>query len=109
MPRSVLTSVALGVEVFALRSRSALEHGGKKAIRVVQMWPKPQTLAGIERDALHGQHRRCGKRTEFRMDSLEGVRYRIVFLVQDTAGGINQPTTRLHQARAGGEDRALLC
>src|SRR5687767_1808161 len=109
MPRSVLTSLALGVEVFALRSRSALEHGGKKAIRVVQMWPKPQTLAGTKRDALRGQHRRRGKRAEFRMDSLEGVRHRIVFLVQDTAGGINQPTTRLHQARRCVQDRALFC
>ena len=50
MPRSVLTSLALRVEVFALKSRNTLEHGGKKAIGVVQMWPKPQTLAGVETD-----------------------------------------------------------
>ena len=65
------------------------------------MWPKPQSLAGIERNALRREQRSGGNRAELVVAGLESIRDCVIFLAQDTAGRIDQATAGLHHAVRG--------
>src|SRR6185295_5837243 len=72
------------------------------------MWPKPQALTGVERDALPGEERRRGKRAKFTVGAQEIVSNRIVFFAQDTSGCVDQAAAVFYQRGRGGQDGPLL-
>ena len=72
------------------------------------MRPQRQVIAGVERDALLGQHLVGRHQHEVGMRGEELHDDRLVLRLQHAAGRIDQATARLHQARGAGEDRALL-
>src|SRR5687767_1037453 len=85
------------------------KNGRKKAVRAVEVRKKAQALPGIERDALRVKKFRTGKRREFGMLAREIVRNGVIFLLQEAAGGVNQPSAVSYQARRTAQDGALLC
>ena len=98
-PAVSVTSLAFRKGFSHLARSSPLDKcGGKEAVGAVAVWPKPQPLAGIERDALAGEQLRAAKAARnSACRRLEIVRHGIVLLMQDAAGRINQPAAGLHQ------------
>src|SRR5687767_5709745 len=72
------------------------------------MRPQAQALARGELDALSRQELVARKAPEPRVCGGEVVGDRLVFLFEDAAGGIDEPSPRLHQGAGRSEDRTLL-
>src|SRR5882672_7982652 len=94
-------------KVLVPASRDTLERRGEEAVGGMPMRPKLEIFFHLEPDAAFFKHFARASQREWGI-AQEILDNPTVFLVENAAGGINEPPARLHQPRGGGENRFLL-
>src|SRR5690348_3706197 len=89
-------------------SRSAFEDRREKAVGAVHVRPELEILLHIEGDPLFLKHVAHRLQMEMRMAGQKPPGDSAIFLVQNAAGRVDEPSSGLHQPRGPGEYRVLL-